>query len=228
MSGAAMRRAWIADATSGGERSRVLMGKLIAEPANLLLLDEPTNHLDMESIDSLIEAIYGFEGAVVIVTHSEMILDAMAERLIVFDGSKVSVFEGSYEDFLSRVGWEDEAQEGGEERDTGAVPAKSALRKESKRLRAEIINDRSRVLTPIKNRINEIESAITEAERQLAKDNEALIVASRNGDGKAIMDLSVAIHEAKIKIDGLFDELEVITVEHDSLARQFEQQLKEI
>ena len=213
---------------SGGERSRVLLGKIIAEPANLLLLDEPTNHLDMESIDSLIEAINNFEGAVVIVTHSEMILDAVAERLIVFDGGRVSVFEGSYEDFLARVGWEDEVQEDDEERETAAAPAKSALRKESKRLRAEIINDRSRALTPIKNRINAIETAITEAERQLAADNQALIAASRNGDGKAIMDLSVAIHEAKIKIDGLFDELEVITVQHDALAEEFEARLKEI
>ncbi|HOW54075.1 MAG TPA: ABC-F family ATP-binding cassette domain-containing protein [Syntrophorhabdaceae bacterium] len=213
---------------SGGERSRVLMGKLIAEPANLLLLDEPTNHLDMESIDSLIEAINDFEGAVVIVTHSEMILDAVAERLIVFDGSRVSVFEGSYEDFLARVGWEDEAREGDEERETTAAPAKSVLRKESKRLRAEIVNDRSRALTPIKNRINEIETAITEAERQLAGDNKALIAASRNGDGKIITDLSVAIHEAKIRIDELFDELEVITTQHDALAQEFEERLREI
>src|SRR5208283_2270192 len=70
---------------SGGEKSRVLLGKLLVFPSNLLLLDEPTNHLDMESIDSLIEAIEDFDGAVIIVTHSEMILEAVATRLIVFD-----------------------------------------------------------------------------------------------------------------------------------------------
>ena len=57
---------------SGGERSRVLIGKLLASPANLLLLDEPSNHLDMESTDSLVEALEAFDGAVVIVTHSEV------------------------------------------------------------------------------------------------------------------------------------------------------------
>ena len=69
---------------SGGEKSRVLLGKLIATPLNLLLLDEPTNHLDMESSDALLAAIDNFDGAVVMVTHNEMFLDALAERLIVF------------------------------------------------------------------------------------------------------------------------------------------------
>ncbi len=213
---------------SGGERSRVLLGKLIAEPANLLLLDEPTNHLDMESIDSLVEAINNFDGAVVIVTHSEMVLDAVAERLIVFDGNKVDAFDGNYEDFLSRIGWEDEADRNGNEARTEEAPAKSALKKESKRLRADIINERSRVMSPLKNRIHEIESAITSAERQLARDNESLVAASQRGDGKAIMNLSVSIHDTKKQIDSLFDELEVITVEHDALAREFEEKLRNI
>ncbi len=213
---------------SGGERSRVLLGKIIAEPANLLLLDEPTNHLDMESIDSLVEAIDNFDGAVVIVTHSEMVLDAVAERLIVFDGNRTDVFEGNYEDFLARVGWEDEAENGPDRAPADEAPAKSTLKKESKRLRADIINERSRSLSPLKNRINEIESAITSAERQLARDNESLVAASRQGDGKAIMSLSMSIHDAKRNIDGLFDELEVITVEHDALAREFEEKLRNI
>ena len=93
---------------SGGEKSRVLLGKMLATPSNLLLLDEPTNHLDMESVDSLIEAIDAFEGAVILATHSEMILHALAERLIVFEGGKPWLFEGTYGDFLERVGWQDE------------------------------------------------------------------------------------------------------------------------
>ncbi|MBI5178645.1 MAG: ABC-F family ATP-binding cassette domain-containing protein, partial [Nitrospinae bacterium] len=69
---------------SGGERSRVLLGKILANPTNLLLLDEPTNHLDMESIEALTEEIAEYEGAVVIVTHSEMILKSIATKLVVF------------------------------------------------------------------------------------------------------------------------------------------------
>ena len=72
------------------------------------MLDEPTNHLDMESAESLLEAIDAFPGGVVIVTHSEMILHAIATRLIVFDNGKATLFEGTYQDFLDRVGWNNE------------------------------------------------------------------------------------------------------------------------
>jgi ATP-binding cassette subfamily F protein 3 len=54
---------------SGGEKCRVLIGKLLVAPSNLLLLDEPTHHLDMPSCEAIIEAIEEFKGAAVVVTH---------------------------------------------------------------------------------------------------------------------------------------------------------------
>lgn len=93
---------------SGGEKSRVLLGKILVTPSHLLFLDEPTNHLDMQSCDSLIEAISNFEGSVIMVTHNEMHLRAVATKLIVFDNNKITVFNGTYDDFLSDVGWSDE------------------------------------------------------------------------------------------------------------------------
>ncbi|TGN17588.1 ABC-F family ATP-binding cassette domain-containing protein [Leptospira idonii] len=93
---------------SGGEKSRVMLGKILVTPCHLLFLDEPTNHLDMQSCDSLIEAIDEFDGSVVMVTHNEMHLKAVATKLIVFDNNQITVFDGSYDDFLSDVGWSDE------------------------------------------------------------------------------------------------------------------------
>ena len=93
---------------SGGEKSRVMLGKILLKPANLLMLDEPTNHLDLDSCESLLEAIKAFDGAVMMVTHDEYFLKEIANKLIIFDDDKVSVFEGTYEDFLSKVGWKDE------------------------------------------------------------------------------------------------------------------------
>jgi ATP-binding cassette subfamily F protein 3 len=93
---------------SGGERSRVLLGKILANRTNLLLLDEPTNHLDMESIEALTEQMYEYQGAVVIVTHSEMILRDIATKLIVFNEGGAKLFLGGYDDFLEKIGWSDE------------------------------------------------------------------------------------------------------------------------
>ncbi len=124
---------------SGGEKSRVLLGKLLVSPSNMLMLDEPTNHLDMESNDSLIEAIDAFDGSVIIVTHSEMMLHSLATRLIVFDDGKVTLFEGTYQDFLDRVGWKSE-----NDTDTSSVKkekprTKSKNKKQLRRERAAML-----------------------------------------------------------------------------------------
>lgn len=95
---------------SGGEKSRVLLGQILAKPCNLLLLDEPTHHLDMESIEALIEALEEFEGGVVIVTHSELILKRLTlDKMIVCHLGHQEVFMGDYEEFLEKKGWEEES-----------------------------------------------------------------------------------------------------------------------
>lgn len=91
---------------SGGEKSRVLLGKIVATRCNLLLLDEPTHHLDMESIEALIDAIEDFHGAVIMVTHSELILKRMVlDKIVVCKEGKQEIFLGTYEEFLDKNGW---------------------------------------------------------------------------------------------------------------------------
>ena len=93
---------------SGGEKSRVLLGKILAGPCNLLLLDEPTHHLDLESIEALIDAIEDFQGAVIMVTHSELILKRMAlDKIVVCHQGRQEMHLGSYETFLEKDGWHD-------------------------------------------------------------------------------------------------------------------------
>lgn len=213
---------------SGGEKSRVLLGKLLASPANLLLLDEPTNHLDMESVDSLVEAIDAFPGAVVIVTHSEMVLNAVARKLIVFDGGKTSLFHGTYQEFLDRIGWEDEAENDRPEVAIEERPRPSARKKELKRLKAEFIQARSKILAPLEERMTSLENAIMGLERKVAEDNEALIRATQLGEGKAITALSISIHNDKKDIETLFDGLEIVTAEYETKVRELDAQLAEL
>ncbi|MDA8083951.1 MAG: ATP-binding cassette domain-containing protein [Nitrospiraceae bacterium] len=213
---------------SGGERSRVLMGKLLVSPANLLLLDEPTNHLDMESIDSLIEAIDAFDGGVIVVTHSELVLHAIATRLIVFDAGTIRVFEGTYEDFLSRVGWCDEEPVVTEVGRPAPEKGKVLSKKEIRRMRAEIVTNRSKAVGPLQKRITEIEDLISSFEKRIDMDTQALLTASSKGDGRAIRDLTKAISETKEHIETLFDELEIVTADLDAKTRVFDEQLCEL
>jgi ATP-binding cassette subfamily F protein 3 len=212
---------------SGGEKSRVLLGRLLASPANLLLLDEPTNHLDMESIDALLEALEVFEGAALLVTHSEMILKAVATRLVVFDRGTVRLFEGTYHEFLERVGWSDEAWD--REPAAGVRQAEQKVnRKALRRVRAEIITNRSRVIGELQRKIAETEHAIMHLERDIAGDTDALLKATEKGDWQTIAKLSKSIHDTKERIDELFIELEDLTSMHDLKARAFDAQLGDL
>ncbi len=213
---------------SGGEKSRVLLGKLLVTPANLLLLDEPTNHLDMDSIDSLVEAIEAFDGGIIIVTHSEMILNAVATRLIVFDNGKVELFEGAYQEFLDRVGWESERAEEADNSRPNNRQNKNINKKEMRRLRAQLNESRSKILGPLQKIIADVEKNIMLLEKDVENDSHVLVEASEKGDGETISRLSVSIHKLNSRIETLFKELESLTAEHDAKSKEFEQRLSEL
>jgi len=92
---------------SGGERSRVLLGKLLVAPSNILFLDEPTHHLDIESCQAMMDAVRDFEGAALVVAHDEHFLNEVATKLIVFKEGRVFLYPGNYKEFLERIGWEE-------------------------------------------------------------------------------------------------------------------------
>ena len=189
---------------SGGERSRVLLGKILATPVNLLLLDEPTNHLDQESVDAFVEAVNAFEGAVILVTHIERVLSALAMKLIVFDGGKAEVFDGGYRDFLDRVGWQAERGEGTSARTSRQGSAKAPG---ARRRRAEIVSRRSKEIGSLRKAVEAIEAEILLLESRLPAEEEALIEASRKNDGASVRTLSSSTVAARARIEGLFREM---------------------
>ena len=95
---------------SGGERSRVLIGKLLVAPSNVLFLDEPTHHLDIESCQAMMDAVRDFEGAALVVAHDEHFLNEVATKLIVFKNDRVFFYPGNYREFLERIGWENDGK----------------------------------------------------------------------------------------------------------------------
>ena len=214
---------------SGGEKSRVMLGKIIATPVNLLLLDEPTNHLDLESSDALLESIDQFDGAVVMVTHNEMFLHALADRLVIFQDGEIMVYEGGYQRFLEKVGWNEEQErivKAPEKAEPEIRPADKPGPKELRRLRSAVIAERSRALKPLDKRMADVEGEIERNDLDLRKMNEAVIEASRGKEGTRIVEISKSMHKAKSSNDRLFQELEWLTREHEKKTAEFEEKLK--
>ncbi|MDR2395499.1 MAG: ATP-binding cassette domain-containing protein [Endomicrobium sp.] len=194
---------------SGGEKSRVLLGKILANPCHLLLLDEPTNHLDIESCESLVEAINEFSGSVVMVTHNEEILRRVATKLIVFDRDEISVFDGTYQDFLDTKGWEDES--GMLKRKTSTQVVLKKDRNEIKKVKAKLIQDRSKELKPLEEKVKTIEKDIFDLEKELNLNTQQLIIASTEKNIAFLSESSKLNKGLKDKIENLYKELDVTT-----------------
>jgi ATP-binding cassette subfamily F protein 3 len=88
---------------SGGERARLALALITREAPHLLILDEPTNHLDVDSREALVQALNGYDGAVVIVSHDRHMLELTADRLILVDEGRATEFAGSIDDYIDLV-----------------------------------------------------------------------------------------------------------------------------
>lgn len=219
---------------SGGEKSRVMLGKILAAPANLLFLDEPTNHLDMESIETLMESIEDFPGAAVIVTHSEAILRRVATKLVIFHHDRVEMFPGNYDEFLEKIGWDETPTTTGSAAAPRAVvaapvavasaapvrapaPNKKALRQQ----RAALMAERATAIDPLKKSIQALEAEITRLETVLADTNAALLDASQRQQVDAFVTLSKTIKATQQQIDTHFVRLEKESAQLDVVMRQY-------
>jgi ATPase subunit of ABC transporter with duplicated ATPase domains len=96
-------------ALSGGEKSRLVMARMLFDPPNFLVLDEPTNHLDLATKEMLIEALKDFEGTMLFVSHDRAFLRGLANRVLELGGEEHEgpvVFGGSYKEYVERMGRE--------------------------------------------------------------------------------------------------------------------------
>ncbi|MBQ8212063.1 MAG: ABC-F family ATP-binding cassette domain-containing protein, partial [Treponema sp.] len=91
------------DMLSGGEKSRIALLQLLLSPVNLLILDEPTNHLDIHSKDVLLEALKGFGGTVVFVSHDRGFIEQLATRVLELKPGQFKNFPGDYQFYMEQI-----------------------------------------------------------------------------------------------------------------------------
>jgi len=161
---------------SGGEQSRLALAKLLLEPRNLLFLDEPTNHLDIPAAEILEEAIIGFEGTVILVSHDRRFLESTTTRIVSVRDGVVDIYPAGFRDYVAAHTKKDapvSLSRGGSMRDgkTGVRPPKTeviAAPREKQRAFDEQKN-RARLEERRRKRVEELEKTIADGERELER-----------------------------------------------------------
>jgi ATP-binding cassette subfamily F protein uup len=184
---------------SGGERARVLIAKLMLQPADLLLLDEPTNDLDIPTLEILEESLLEFRGALVLVTHDRFMLDRVSTTVLGLDG------RGGAERFADYSQWNAWKNERGQKkakeltpRSTGAaVPESNGASSSSSQIKKKLSYMEAREYATI-------EQDIAAAEEQLERCREALENPAIARDAGALENAAQAVAEAESRVDALY------------------------
>ena len=141
---------------SGGEKARLALAMIVWQKPNLLLLDEPTNHLDLDMRHALTVALQSFQGALIVVSHDRSLLEATTDSFLLIHQGRLQAFDGDLNDYrLWRL-----AQE-----NATAVPAASTQaqsRKDTKRIEAQIRQEKARRSKPLQQKIDKAEKEMAE------------------------------------------------------------------
>ncbi|WP_242334407.1 MULTISPECIES: ABC-F family ATP-binding cassette domain-containing protein [Anaeromyxobacter] len=198
---------------SGGERARVALAKLLLVPANLLVLDEPTNHLDLDSSEALIQALKGYGGTLLFVSHNRSFLNQLATVIWEVKDGGILPFPGNLDDWLyHQKELEAAAAAAGASGDparTGpGAAAAPASDRERRRLEAEARNARYRLEKPLRDRIAALEARIEGLEQEEREATEALADPALYQDFARAKPLIERQHAAKEELARLYGEWE--------------------
>lgn len=195
---------------SGGEKSRVLLGKILAQKCNMLLLDEPNNHLDMESIEILIDELNNFPGAVVIVCHDMDILKRVCKKFIVFHEDNAFEFLGDFDDYYNKYIINSSNNEYAAEEKKESISTNQNQRMMSKEFKA--------AFRKVEREINKTEELIYKLESQIEEKEKSLSELDSSNQ-EAINQGSQEWQNLKNQLEDNFSKLEKLYEEKEQLEK---------
>ena len=181
---------------SGGEKGRVALTALMLRKDNLLLLDEPTNHLDMDSREVLEDALAGFGGTIITVSHDRYFINRIADRVIEMMPDGVTEYMGNYDDYL-------EKKNRPVEQEVVAGKTKTELEKEKRREKMS-----KQALRQLKVRAQEAEKAVGAKEEEIAMLEEQMGDPDLYSDTKRAAEVQKAYQQAQNDLARLYEEWE--------------------
>jgi ATP-binding cassette subfamily F protein 3 len=149
---------------SGGEKARLVLALMIRQGPNLLLLDEPTNHLDLEMRQALSVALIEYSGALVVISHDRHLLRSVCDELLIVHDGAVERFDRRLDDYPAWLR-EQEEEPGRSSEQAEGEPQKSVNRKQQRQEQAE----RRKRLKPLKDKVREVEKAMSTHRARLAE-----------------------------------------------------------
>ena len=185
---------------SGGERGRVALTELMLRKDNVLLLDEPTNHLDMDSREVLEEALAGFPGTIIAISHDRYFINRFAEKVCVLNENGFAEYLGNYDEYFEKISREQEPD--------GELQGKTrtAIEKEKKKSR-----DEERKARELKESIKRTEQQISETEKVIRKLEELMSDPATYQDRELSERISRDYREAEARQELLYEEWERLT-----------------
>jgi ATP-binding cassette, subfamily F, member 3 len=189
---------------SGGEKSRLALARMLLKQSNFLILDEPTNHLDMNSKKVLMNALKGYQGTILIISHDREFLDGIVNKIIEVKDKIIKIYQGNCSYYLMKK--KEEAEGFVNEPNETAQDSKSKKSKVQKRTEAETRNKIYRVAKPYRDKITQIEKGIKTREQRLKEIETEMSDGSFYKNPENVIKTNKEFGELKQQLDNLYHE----------------------